>query len=85
MSLGGVAPIPLYLHQTSQALRGRTLDLETAFEAVRLSQQEIAPITDVRGSAEYKRLLARQLLIAHFVTLFPDRFTAEAFYARSQT
>ena len=80
-SLGGVAPIPLYLHQTSQALRGRILDLETAFEAVRISQQEIAPITDVRGSAEYKRLLARQLLIAHFVTLFPERFTAEAFYA----
>ena len=80
-SMGGVAPIPLYLHQTSQVLRGRTLDLETAFEAVRISQQEIAPITDVRGSAEYKRLLARQLLIAHFVTLFPDRFTAEAFYA----
>lgn len=80
-SMGGVAPIPLYLHQTSQVLRGRTLDLETAFEAVRISQQEIAPITDVRGSAEYKRLLARQLLIAHFVTLFPERFTAEAFYA----
>ena len=80
-SLGGVAPIPLYLRETSQALRGRALDLETAWEAVRISQQEIAPISDVRGSAEYKRLLARQLLIAHFVTLFPDRFTAEAFYA----
>ena len=79
-SLGGVAPIPLYLHETSRALRGRALDLETAWEAVRISQQEIAPITDVRGSAEYKRLLARQLLIAHFITLFPDRLTAEAFY-----
>ena len=80
-SLGGVAPIPLYLHETSQALRGRSLDLETAWEAVRISQQEIAPISDVRGSAEYKRLLARQLLIAHFVTLFPERFPAAAFYA----
>ena len=80
-SLGGVAPIPLYLHETSRALRGRALDLDTAWEAVRISQQEIAPITDVRGSAEYKRLLARQLLIAHFVTLFPDRFPAAAFYA----
>ena len=80
-SLGGVAPIPLYLHETSRALRGRALDLETAWQAVRISQQEIAPITDVRGSAEYKRLLARQLLIAHFITLFPDRLTAEAFYA----
>ena len=80
-SLGGVAPIPLYLPETSQALRGRSLDLETAWEAVRISQQEIAPISDVRGSAEYKRLLARQLLIAHFVTLFPERFPAAAFYA----
>ena len=80
-SLGGVAPIPLYLHETSRALPGRTLDLETAWEAVRISQGEIAPIADVRGSAEYKRLLARQLLIAHFVTLFPDRFPAAAFYA----
>ena len=80
-SLGGVAPIPLYLHRTSRSLRGRTLDLETAWDAVRISQEEIAPISDVRGSAEYKRLLARQLLIAHFVTLFPGRFAAEAFYA----
>jgi xanthine dehydrogenase small subunit len=80
-SLGGVAPIPLYLHETSQVLRGRVLDLDTAWEAVRISQREIAPISDVRGSAEYKRLLARQLLISHFTTLFPERFPAQAFYA----
>ena len=85
VSLGGVAPIPLYLHRTSQALRGWTLDQETACEAVRVSQQEIAPITDVRGSTEYKRLLARQLLIAHFVTLFPERFDAAAFYAKDRS
>ena len=81
-SLGGVAPVPLYLRETSAALRGRPLDLETAWHAVRLSQQEIAPISDVRGSAKYKRLLARQLLIAHFTTLFPDRLPAQAFYVR---
>lgn len=81
LSLGGVAPIPLYLHETSRILRGRALDLGTVWQAVRVSQEEIAPISDVRGSAEYKRLLARQLLIAHFVTLFPDRFAAEALYA----
>ena len=81
VSLGGVAPIPLYLRETSRALGGRAIDLETAWEAVRISQREIAPISDVRGSAEYKRLLARQLLIAHFVTLFPDRLSVDAFYA----
>ena len=49
--------------------------------ALRAALGEIAPISDVRGSAAYKRLLARQLLIAHFVTLFPDRFSAAAFDA----
>ena len=80
-SLGGVAPVPLYLRATSQAVRGRPLDPDTAREALRAARGEIAPISDVRGSAAYKRLLARQLLIAHFVTLFPERFTVEAFLA----
>ena len=80
-SLGGVAPVPLYLRAASQAVRGRALDPDTAREALRVADGEIAPISDVRGSAAYKRLLARQLLIAHFVTLFPERFTVEAFLA----
>lgn len=79
-SLGGVAPIPLYLKETSQNLLGRTLNMETVWKAVKISQEEISPISDVRGSADYKRLLARQLMIAHFTKLFPDRFTVEAFY-----
>jgi xanthine dehydrogenase small subunit len=29
-------------------------------------QTEINPISDVRGSSNYKRLLAKQLLLAHF-------------------
>ena len=79
-SLGGVAPIPLYLKETSRSLLGRMLDMETAWKAVEISQEEISPISDVRGSADYKRLLARQLMIAHFTRLFPDRFTVEGFY-----
>ena len=46
-----------------------------------LAAGDRADLGRARGSAEYKRLLARQLLIAHFITLFPDRFTAEPFYA----
>ena len=29
--------------------------------------EEIAPISDVRGSKEYKRLLLRQLFLAHIM------------------
>jgi xanthine dehydrogenase small subunit len=32
-------------------------------------QAEISPISDVRGTADYKRLLLRQLLWAHFRNL----------------
>ncbi|MBA3785563.1 MAG: FAD binding domain-containing protein [Acidobacteria bacterium] len=70
VSAGGVAPIPLYLKKTSEFLRGKEISDETIFEANEIIQSEISPISDVRGSAEYKRLLLRQLFIGHFVELF---------------
>ncbi|MBT5115607.1 MAG: (2Fe-2S)-binding protein, partial [Candidatus Marinimicrobia bacterium] len=41
-------------------------------------QREISPISDVRGSADYKRLLLRQLFYAHFIKLFPTQITLES-------
>jgi xanthine dehydrogenase small subunit len=73
LSAGGVSPVPLYLKKTSAYLAGRSITAETLLEANRLMQDEISPISDVRGTAEYKRLLLRQLLIAHFLKLFPER------------
>ena len=46
----------------------------------RSHQREISPISDVRGSADYKRLLTRQLLIAQLTRLFPDRLAPEDFH-----
>jgi xanthine dehydrogenase small subunit len=73
LSAGGVSPVPLYLKKTSAYLAGRSITAETLLEANRLMQDEISPISDVRGTAEYKRLLLRQLLIAHFLRFFPER------------
>ena len=70
VSAGGVSPIPLYLRKTSEFLRGREISENLIAEANAILQTEISPITDVRGSAEYKRLLLRQLFTAHFVELF---------------
>lgn len=72
-SCGGVAPVPLYLEQTSGFLSGRKLNTANMLEASRILQQEIRPISDVRGSEQYKRLLARQLFFAHFLKHFPGR------------
>lgn len=74
LAAGGVAPVPLYLERCTAFLRGRALDHGVLAEALRVADGEIAPIDDVRGTADYKRLLLRQLLTAHFVTLLPERF-----------
>ena len=75
LSAGGVGPIPLYLSQASAYLAGRPVSEQTLHQAANLAQQEIAPISDARGTEAYKRLLLRQLISAHFLTLFPKDIT----------
>ncbi len=77
LSAGGVAPIPLYMGKTCTFLRGKELSPRNIKSANEVLQSEISPISDVRGSAEYKRILLRQLYYAHFIKLFPNQFTLE--------
>jgi len=74
LSCGGVAPVPLFLKKTSGFLTEKPLNTDILKQAVTFLQDEIAPISDVRGDAHYKRLLAQQLLYAHFIKLFPETF-----------
>ena len=85
LSCGGVGPVPLYLVETSGFLREKTVSASVLLEANRILQKEIKPISDVRGSKEYKRLLARQLFFAHFLRLFPQRVNAEELFALSRS
>ena len=75
VSAGGVAPIPKFLANTSAFLSGRPITKETVRAAITVMNDEIAPISDARGTADYKRLLLRQLFFAHFMELFQERFT----------
>lgn len=77
ISAGGVAPIPLYLKNTSEYLRSKVISIENLLQAVKIADEEISPISDVRGSDKYKRLLLRQLIFCHFIKLFPDKIKAE--------
>jgi len=72
LSAGGVAPIPLYLRKTVQFLQGKKIDGSVVRQASEIALSEIAPISDVRGQAEYKSLLLRQLVFAHFIMLCHD-------------
>ena len=66
LSAGGVAAVPLRLADTEQWLGGRDASAATARRAASMAMAEVSPITDVRGSADYKRLLLGQLVLAHF-------------------
>ena len=83
LAAGGVAPIPKYLPVSSAFLVGREVNEELVHELLPHVQREVSPISDVRGSADYKRLLLRQLVIAHFVKLFPEKVRAESFASSS--
>ncbi|MBK8582437.1 MAG: FAD binding domain-containing protein [Flavobacteriales bacterium] len=81
VSAGGVAPVPKYLANTSAFLVGRPISKDTVRSAINVLNDEIAPISDARGTAEYKRLLLRQLFFAHFMELFPETFTLKELVA----
>lgn len=72
LSAGGVAPVPLYLKSTSKFLIGNEINPSIINRAIEIAKSEIAPISDARGSKEYKTLLLGQLIKAHFVKLFPE-------------
>ena len=81
MALGGVSATPLYLEHASAFLVGKAVSVDTLLDSLSVAQSEFEPIGDVRGSAKYKRLLARQLLLANFVKLFPESVNQETLYA----
>ena len=77
VSAGGIAPIPLYLKSTSEFLTNKKIEPGLVEEAGQIIQSEISPISDIRGSAEYKRILIEQLFKAHFIELFPELIKME--------
>ena len=59
--LGAVAPTPLIARRASEYLSGKAIDEAVAAEAGRIAREESRPISDVRGSAEYRRSLVETL------------------------
>jgi xanthine dehydrogenase small subunit len=78
LAAGGIAPIPKVLSTTSGFLTGKELSMETVKTAAGLLSADISPISDVRGSKEYKELLLKQLFLAHFMETAPEIFQEEA-------
>ena len=65
LSAGGVAPIPLLLRETGKFLTGSVLSEETIAEACSIAETEVSPISDIRGTKEYKISLLKAQIRAH--------------------
>ena len=62
IALGAVAPTPIRARQAETLLIGKVPTLETIEEAAKQAAEATHPISDVRGSAEYRRELIKVLV-----------------------
>lgn len=74
LAFGGVAPVPYLARKTMAFLEGQAPDRGLFDKAIETLSGEIAPIDDIRGSADYKRNLAAAILEDHFQELFPELY-----------
>jgi carbon-monoxide dehydrogenase medium subunit len=59
VALGAVAPTPVRARQAEAVLEGQTLSDEVVARAADAATNECSPISDVRGSAEFRRHIVR--------------------------
>jgi xanthine dehydrogenase small subunit len=66
IAFGAVGPTVIRARKTEEFLRGRALDEETMREAGDVAIAEITPISDVRGAADYRYQLTRNILLKFY-------------------
>jgi CO/xanthine dehydrogenase FAD-binding subunit len=72
IALGAVAPVCFRARRAESVLVGRDLDADVLATVAAAAAAEASPITDVRGSAAYRR---------HLVAVYVERALAELFPA----
>jgi carbon-monoxide dehydrogenase medium subunit len=55
LAAGSVAPVPLRLYEVERLLEGAVITRDIIAEAQKLARKSVAPISDIRSSAEYRR------------------------------
>jgi xanthine dehydrogenase small subunit len=69
---GGVAPVVVRLTRTEAYLTSQSASLETFEQAGQIARSEITPISDVRGSKDYRLQLAENILPKCWFDLFGE-------------
>jgi carbon-monoxide dehydrogenase medium subunit len=58
IALGAVAPKPLFVPAAGDALAGQPVNAESIAQAAQIAQAAATPISDMRGTAEYRKHMA---------------------------
>lgn len=69
LAYGGVAAIPIRAYAVEQMLEGETWNLNTIRRAKSVLKETFTPLDDLRGSAEYRKLLVGNLFEKFFVEM----------------
>ena len=73
LAYGGIGPVVKRLSDTEAFLTGRVISRKTFNEAAELIADEITPISDVRGSEQFRYRLAKNLLKCFYVDVMLDQ------------
>ncbi len=71
-SAGGIAATPLCIRAVEELIEGKAPRASLARAAGKLARDSGTPLSDVRGSAEYRKRLMERLTWAHFMRLWPE-------------
>lgn len=76
IAYGGVGPIVLRMKKTEQFFIGKEITLDLLEQAGDIACDEITPISDVRGSRDFRLTLARNILLKLYFELEEQRSVA---------
>jgi len=78
IALGSIAPVPLRLRATEQAVRGKVIDSDLLALARRTVAAEIRPIDDIRSTARYRATVAGNLVVEFLTHLNSEQTKQDA-------
>ena len=70
LAVGASTPIPTRLRRAEDCLRGKTVNAQLAAQVAAIVAEDIQPVSDLRGSSEFRRAMVRAVTRRTVSTLF---------------
>ncbi len=72
ISFGGVYPYPVRIFKGEDFLKGKKVTFENVLKLAEICKDEVKPISDVRGSAEFRKKLVYNHILKHFSNIYSE-------------